>query len=82
MKTDDRDLEASVPHRPLGEKQKGLEYNNRALSIRRQLRGSGNEADTLTNIGVVYSDLGEKQKASETTIRYSLILLGAVCADG
>src|SRR5262249_42218426 len=46
----------------LEEKQKALEYYNKALSIFRNLSDHRMEARTLYNIGMVYDSLGEKQK--------------------
>ncbi|OBQ23475.1 MAG: hypothetical protein AN481_14965, partial [Aphanizomenon flos-aquae LD13] len=40
-----------------------LDYYNQALPIYRSVGDSSGEAGTLNNIGFVYSDLGEKQKA-------------------
>ena len=47
----------------LGEKQKALDYLERALALRQAVGDRGGEATTLNNIGSVYSDLGERQKA-------------------
>jgi CHAT domain-containing protein/Tfp pilus assembly protein PilF len=53
------------------------EYYNQALSIRRSVGDRSGEATTLNNIGVVYSDLGEKTKALEY-YNQTLLILRAV----
>jgi hypothetical protein len=47
----------------MGESQKALEYFNQALPIRRAVGDRSGEANTLNNIGGVYSTLDENQKA-------------------
>ena len=47
----------------LGERQKALDYYNRALPVFRAVSDRDGEASTLNNIGGVYYALGEKQKA-------------------
>jgi tetratricopeptide (TPR) repeat protein len=42
-----------------------LEYYGQALSLRRQVGNKGGEATTLNNIGKIYNELGEKDKALE-----------------
>ncbi|WP_339377824.1 CHAT domain-containing protein [Calothrix sp. NIES-2100] len=42
-----------------------MEYFNNALPLYRAVGDRGGEATTLNNIGAVYNDLGEKQKALE-----------------
>ena len=49
----------------MGERQKALDYFNRALPITRANGYRASEAATLTSIGAAYSDLGEYQKALE-----------------
>ncbi len=47
----------------LGENEKALEYFENALSLSRAISDRAGEAETLNNIGFVYSSLGMKQKA-------------------
>ncbi len=49
----------------LGQKQKVLEYFEKALPIHREVGDQSSEATTLNNIGMVYDALGQKQKALE-----------------
>ncbi|MEA5469724.1 CHAT domain-containing tetratricopeptide repeat protein, partial [Spirulina sp. 06S082] len=49
----------------LGEKQKALEYLERALPLYQEVGDRKGEAATLNNIGAVYNFLGEKQQALE-----------------
>ncbi|MEG4984501.1 CHAT domain-containing protein, partial [Microcoleus sp. BR0-C5] len=46
-------------------KQKALEYYSQSLPLSRAVGDRSQEAVTLNNIGLVYSELGEKQKALE-----------------
>jgi CHAT domain-containing protein/Tfp pilus assembly protein PilF len=61
----------------LGEKQKALEYYDRALPLLQAVGDRRVEAATLNNMGYVYDSLGEKQKALEYYDR-ALPLLQAV----
>jgi tetratricopeptide (TPR) repeat protein len=45
------------------QKQKALEYYEKALSIFREVGDRSGEATVLNNIGGIYDDLGQKQKA-------------------
>jgi CHAT domain-containing protein/Tfp pilus assembly protein PilF len=49
----------------LGQKQKALEYYEKALPIHKAMGNRPGEATTLNNIGLVYDDLGQKQRALE-----------------
>jgi CHAT domain-containing protein/Tfp pilus assembly protein PilF len=49
----------------LGQKQKALEYYEKALPILREVGNRSGEAATLNNIGRVYDALDQKQKALE-----------------
>ncbi|MEC4854184.1 MAG: tetratricopeptide repeat protein, partial [Jaaginema sp. PMC 1079.18] len=44
-------------------KQQALDYYNQALPLSQAVGDRASEANTLNNIGGVYSDLGEKQQA-------------------
>ncbi len=47
----------------LADKQKALDYYNKALPLLRAVGDRSNEANTLNNIGAVYASLDENQKA-------------------
>jgi CHAT domain-containing protein len=49
----------------LGKKQKALEYYNQALPVARAANDKEQEARSLNNIGLAYSDLGKKEQALE-----------------
>jgi CHAT domain-containing protein/Flp pilus assembly protein TadD len=50
-------------HDDLGEKQKALDFYNKALPIARAFGAHVGEAGILNNIGLVYNSLGENRKA-------------------
>jgi CHAT domain-containing protein len=49
----------------LGQPEKALEYDNQALSIRREIGDHSGESSTLSNIGLAYDDIGQPEKALE-----------------
>ena len=49
----------------LGQRDKALEYYNKALPIREEVGDRGGLATTLNNIGSVYDSLGQRDKALE-----------------
>lgn len=51
-----------LAHRTLGERQKALDYFNRALPLLHAAGDKGDEAATLDNVGLIYDDLGDPQK--------------------
>jgi CHAT domain-containing protein/Tfp pilus assembly protein PilF len=63
-----------VVYDALGQKQKALEYYEKALPINRAIGDREGEATTLNNIGRVYDTFGQKQKALEYFEKALLIM--------
>ena len=56
-------LRIGLVYSALGDKEKALDYYNRALPLQRATGDRAGEAEILSDIGQAYSDLGERQKA-------------------
>lgn len=74
--------QAAFLYSALGKKQRALDYNLLALAIFRDVvKNPFNQAGTLNNLGLIFDDIGEKQKALESYEQSRTVLVEAYGDD-